>query len=70
VWLLEYIWICVEFCVQSRLSVPWNLEAYAFRAVNFGIDALYLVLAMNRCLAVLLDDAGQTFQALFLQKFE
>jgi hypothetical protein len=72
VWLSEYIFLSVEFFAGRHFGPPASaslgLGALLFRWVNFCIDASYIVLAMNRSLAVL-DTRGRLFHLLFSQKW-
>uniref|UniRef100_A0A1I8BPJ9 7TM_GPCR_Srx domain-containing protein n=1 Tax=Meloidogyne hapla TaxID=6305 RepID=A0A1I8BPJ9_MELHA len=64
VWFVQYIWLCIETVVDSRITIPYNWDAYPFRFVNFCIDFLYMHLALNRSMAVL-DTRGNLFNIIF-----
>jgi hypothetical protein len=66
-WLLQYIWLGIELLVGDRLVIPLSLDAYLFRLVNFCIDFMYILLALNRSIAVL-DSRGRLFDTLFNQR--
>ncbi|KAL3071575.1 hypothetical protein niasHT_031939 [Heterodera trifolii] len=53
IWLLEYVWLSLEFLVGTRVQAKYPFGAYLFRFVNFCIDTFYIELAFNRCTAFL-----------------